>query len=115
MPNHIDPEMMEFISQTDIFCRNTATKICKTVIEDVSWGAVSSTCKCELTTYGQVLNFIQLLLYGLIILYIWMFVDCAKSKFKNQDRKTKWLILLFFLGPIASIFYLFMIKIKNKY
>lgn len=55
-----------------------------------------------------------LVLVGLIIFlfvfWIMMIVDCAQRKFKNDNDKIVWILVLIFAGFIGAIVYYFVIK-----
>lgn len=48
------------------------------------------------------------------ILWIWMIVDCAKRKFKNENDKIVWILVIVLAGLIGSIIYYFVVKINDK-
>jgi hypothetical protein len=48
-----------------------------------------------------------------IIFWIWMIVDCAKRKFKNDLEKIIWILVLIFTHWIGMIVYYIVIKMYN--
>jgi len=59
------------------------------------------------------------ILMGLAVLafvfWILMIVDCAKRKFKNDNDKVIWIIILALTGWIGALIYYFVIKRPNKH
>lgn len=49
-----------------------------------------------------------------VIFYIWMLVDCAKRKFKEENSKVVWILVIALAGLIGAIIYYFAVKIKDK-
>ncbi|MFH1290837.1 MAG: PLDc N-terminal domain-containing protein [Nanoarchaeota archaeon] len=49
-----------------------------------------------------------------MVLWIWMIVDCAKRKFKNDNDKILWILVIVLAGIIGAIIYYFVVKHKNK-
>ncbi|MBS3105941.1 PLDc N-terminal domain-containing protein [Candidatus Woesearchaeota archaeon] len=69
----------------------------------------------------QAVSFIILmifLMFALVFLlfafWIWMIVDCAKRKFKNDNEKIVWILVLIFLSLLGAVIYYFAIKIQDK-
>ena len=56
--------------------------------------------------------FIIVILFA--IFWIWMIVDCAQRKFKDDGSKIAWILIVVLLGFIGAIIYYFVIKIKDK-
>jgi len=48
-----------------------------------------------------------------MVLWIWMIIDCAQRKFKEDNEKVVWILLLVFLGVIGAIVYYFVVKRKK--
>ena len=48
-----------------------------------------------------------------LIFWIWMIVDCAKRKFKNDTEKIVWLVVIVLLGWLGALVYLIVIKNIN--
>lgn len=46
------------------------------------------------------------------VFWILMIVDCANRKFKNENDKIVWILILIFLQVIGAIIYYFVIKSK---
>ena len=55
-----------------------------------------------------------LLIIGSLALWIWMLVDCIKRKFKKDDEKIIWLLVIILVQAIGAIIYYFVIKRKDK-
>jgi len=55
-----------------------------------------------------------LLIIGSLALWIWMLVDCIKRKFKKEDEKIIWLLVIILVQVIGAIIYYFVIKRKDK-
>ncbi len=57
-----------------------------------------------------------MLIVGLIALafWIWMLVDCARRKFKNNVEKVVWILVLVFGGLIGALVYLIVIRSFNQ-
>lgn len=47
-----------------------------------------------------------------VVFWIWMIVDCAQRKMKDND-KVVWILILIFLGSIGAIIYYFAVKRKK--
>ena len=58
-----------------------------------------------------ILSLIVLVRLG--ILWLYTLIDALKSEFKDGTNKIVWLIVIFILGPIGSILYIFISK-KQK-
>ena len=48
-----------------------------------------------------------------LIFWIWMLVDCAKRKFRNDVEKIIWIIVIVLLHWIGSLVYFIVIKSLN--
>lgn len=48
-----------------------------------------------------------------LIFWIWMLVDCAKRKFRNDVEKIVWIIVIVLLHWIGSLAYFIVIKLLN--
>ncbi len=59
-----------------------------------------------------ILLFIALIL-GMFVFWIWMIVDCAQRKMKDND-KVVWILVLVFLGWLGATVYYFVIKRSDK-
>ena len=55
-----------------------------------------------------------LLIIGSFAFWIWMLVDCIKRKFKKDDEKIIWLLVIILVQVIGAIIYYFVIKRKDK-
>lgn len=49
-----------------------------------------------------------------IIFWIWMIVDCAKRRFKNNTEKIIWLLVIVFGQIVGAIVYLIVVVMINK-
>lgn len=50
----------------------------------------------------------------LFVFWIWMLVDCLKRKFKGDNDKLLWALLLIIGGLIGAILYFFIVYNKKK-
>lgn len=112
-----DASLLAFLYDTSKFlCRSTPTQTCEIVIIDADPGTIVSSCACNPTPLGQLVDgiipLLLILLWGFAVL---MIADCTKHKFKNPARKTKWILLLAVAGPITSLLYYFWIVRKRDY
>ena len=48
-----------------------------------------------------------------LIFWIWMLVDCAKRKFRNDVEKIVWIIVIVFGMWIGAIAYFLVVKMTN--
>lgn len=46
----------------------------------------------------------------LFVFWIWMIIDCVKRKFKNENDKIVWILVLIFLSFLGAILYYFIVK-----
>ena len=62
--------------------------------------------------------FIWLALGAIVLLsfafWIWMLVDCLNRRFKKDNDKLAWIIVLVFLAQVGAVVYYFMIKRKKR-
>lgn len=79
----------------------------KCVTEELPNGGISQVCGPSLFTW----LFILILILGGVF-WLWMLIDCIDKKFKNQDDKTLWIILLVIFNLPAAIIYFFIRKGK---
>jgi len=49
------------------------------------------------------------------IFWVFMIVDAAKRKFKNESDKTLWILVVVLAGIIGAIVYYFVIKRPDKH
>jgi prolipoprotein diacylglyceryltransferase len=69
---------------------------------------------------GVILGIIFLVLVITIIFilafvfWIWMIVDCAQRKFRNETDKVVWILVVIFLQLIGAIIYYFAVKRNRK-
>ncbi|MEK6925030.1 MAG: PLDc N-terminal domain-containing protein [Nanoarchaeota archaeon] len=54
-------------------------------------------------------------IFGLIALafWIWMLIDCAKRRFRNNVEKVIWIIAFVFLGLLGALVYLIAVRMYN--
>ena len=54
-------------------------------------------------------------IFGLIalIFWIWMLIDCAKRRFRNNVEKIIWIVAFVLLGIIGALVYLIVIRMYN--
>jgi len=50
---------------------------------------------------------------ALTVFWIFMIIDAAQRKFKKDDEKVIWILILVFLGIIGAVIYYFVIKNKD--
>jgi hypothetical protein len=50
----------------------------------------------------------------LIAFWIWMLVDCAKRKFKQDVEKVIWILVIVFASWVGSIVYFIVVKMYNE-
>ena len=62
---------------------------------------------------GLVLLIILLILAS-VAFWIWMLVDCAKRKFKDDTTRIIWLLVIAIIGIIGAIVYFFVVKVDKK-
>lgn len=58
--------------------------------------------------------FIVALVIFAFIFWILMLIDCAKRKFKSENEKVVWIIVIALLGAIGAAIYYFAVKIEDK-
>lgn len=58
---------------------------------------------------------IMLVILGILgfIFWIFMIVDIAKRRFKPENDKVMWILIVIFTGIIGALIYYFMVKRKN--
>ena len=68
--------------------------------------------------FGTLFLFLWLILFaavvGGLVFWIVMIVDVANRKFKKEDDKTVWVLIVILAGIVGALVYYFMIKRKNK-
>ena len=71
---------------------------------------------------GSLFFFIIIVWFSLIILgilgfvlWILMIIDVAKRKFKQENDKVMWILIITLTGVIGALIYYFMIKKPNKH
>ncbi len=53
-----------------------------------------------------------LVMIAAMIFWIMMIVDCVKRKFKGDNEKVMWVLILILTGIIGGVIYYFMVKKK---
>lgn len=51
---------------------------------------------------------------ALAVFWIWMIIDCAKRKFKKEDEKIVWIIVIVLLNVLGATIYYFAVKFQDK-
>ena len=54
-----------------------------------------------------VLIYVFLIVFGTVIT-VWMIVDCALRKFKDENQKILWVILIALVGTVPAIIYYYL-------
>lgn len=54
------------------------------------------------------------LIIGGFAFWIWMLVDCVKRKFKNENDKILWVLLIVLLGWLGALVYFFVVRMPEK-
>ncbi len=62
------------------------------------------------------LSILLLVITGALIFafWIWMIVDCAKRKFKNDSEKIVWILVIIILHVLGAAIYYFAVKASDK-
>lgn len=70
---------------------------------------------------GSLIGFFMLIMFFIVFLglllfifWIWMVVDCAKRKFKNDTDKIVWILVIVFLNLVGAAIYYFVVKLNDK-
>jgi hypothetical protein len=50
---------------------------------------------------------------GLIIFWIYMIIDAIKRKYKHENEKIVWILVVVLLGILGALIYYFAVKRKN--
>ncbi len=58
--------------------------------------------------------FIIILGILIAVFWVWMLIDCITRDFRDDMEKIVWILLMVFLGVIASIVYYFVVKRNDK-
>ncbi len=55
------------------------------------------------------------IILGLLILafWLWIIIDCAKRKFRNDLEKIIWILVIIFTNWVGALVYLIAVKIYN--
>lgn len=55
------------------------------------------------------------ILIGVLLLafWIWMLVDCAQRKFRNDVEKILWIVVIVLGGLLGALVYLIVVKLTN--
>ena len=61
--------------------------------------------------------FIMLLLFVafvlLVVIWIWMIVDCARRDFDGTSEKVAWLLVIILVGLLGALIYYFAVKNRD--
>ena len=49
----------------------------------------------------------------IVIFWIWMLIDCANRKFKNDVEKILWIVIIVIGGWLGALVYLIVIRSSN--
>jgi len=60
-----------------------------------------------------VLLFVIILILA-IIFWIFMLIDSIKRKYKDENDKIAWILVIVLVGILGAIIYYFVVKIKKK-
>lgn len=61
-----------------------------------------------------IMSFFGILSVLAFVFWVLMLVDSIKRKFKKNDDKTIWVIVIVLTGTIGALIYYFVVKRKNK-
>ena len=50
----------------------------------------------------------------LFAFWIWMIIDCAKRKFKKENEKIVWILVIVLLSALGAAIYYFAVKLQDK-
>jgi NADH:ubiquinone oxidoreductase subunit 6 (subunit J) len=64
---------------------------------------------------GFLILIILALAIFLFVLWIMMIVDCAQRKFKEENEKIIWILVIVLASYIGAIIYYFVVKRPNKH
>ena len=56
---------------------------------------------------------IAIVAIGVLIFWVWMLIDCAKRKFKNDVEKIVWILVIAFCMWFGALIYFIVIKSLN--
>ena len=61
-----------------------------------------------------VLMFVFMIVIPMLLLafWIWMIIDCATRKFKNDTDRVVWILVIIFTSVIGALIYYFVVKRK---
>ncbi len=68
----------------------------------------------RLMSFPFTLLFVAPFILFVFIFWIWMLVDCIKSKLKNVD-KLIWILIIFFFHFIGAFLYFIFVKLNKNY
>lgn len=68
-----------------------------------------------LTSIILLFLFIIVLAIFLTIFWVLMIIDIAKRKFKNENDKIVWILIVILLSWLGAIIYYFVVKRSNKH
>ena len=66
--------------------------------------------------FAVILLIIAIIAFAIFMFVFWilMIIDCTKRKFKSDNEKVIWILLLVFLSWLAAIIYYFTVKAPNR-
>ena len=51
---------------------------------------------------------------AITVFWIWMIINCAQRKFKNENDKIIWILVIVLAGIVGALIYYFVVKRKNE-
>ena len=65
---------------------------------------------------GFILLFLIIIALVVLIFIFWirMLIDCVKRKFKKENEKIAWVVVIAILGFVGALIYYFVVKINDK-
>ena len=74
-----------------------------------------------ITSIRTLLGFFMLMMLLIVVIgallfafWIWMIIDCAKRKFRNETDKVVWILVIVLLSVLGAAIYYFAVKINDK-
>jgi len=66
--------------------------------------------------FAVILLIIAIIAFAIFMFVFWilMIIDCTKRKFKSDNEKVIWILLLVFLSWLGALIYYFAVKAPNK-
>ena len=65
---------------------------------------------------GFILLFLIIIALVVLIFIFWiqMLIDCVKRKFKKENEKIAWVVVIAILGVVGALIYYFVVKVGDK-